>query len=833
MNTINKITGLFVILFVSIISVQAQQVTGLDDYEIFIDPGHAQRENMGLYNYSEAEEVLRVGLEMKAMFENQTDIKAVHMSRLTDDDYITLNGRSDLANSLGADFFYSIHSNAGIANNVFTMYGGWKKNGVVIEKTPHGGKAFGDILAFDVAGAMRLPLHGMGNYPDRVFYYPGDDTHTNQWPYLSVNRRTNMASILSETGSHENPGQQQRNVNATWKKLQALAGFRSFLEYKELDRPAIGVVSGYIKDEKTGDLLNGITVTIGDKSYTTDTYESLFHRHTNNPDLMHNGFYLIEDLTPGDTVEVVFTSDSYVTRTDTIVLDSNPNGSTAENITFLDVKLKNSIPATVTNIEVEGGLNNVNPGTPIYLTFSREMDTTSMKEAISIEPVDSLSFSWEDELTLKIRTDSLDYITEYVISINDSIAKDFDLGQWFDGDGDGVPGGAYQFNITTLEEDLTPPVIIDYSPTEIDTSREIRPVIRAVFDEEIAESSITDSSFVVTGLNGSKEVNGIKEHILVGKQSVFHFFPTEDLTDGESYKVAIKSLKDLNGNIIEPTDFTFVVDEMLIETLTYIDNFESSINGWKQPKNSLNTVGVVRDETYCEHEDQIVCKVAGESGSMKMSYKWVDGYNNPYIREMLSSTSAQATRRFNKENILQMFVFGDGSGNQFRYMIKDGDGDLEASRWYTADWKGWKLISWDLTNDTVVAYSSGNGVLEGSFFKIEGIHMTHPATADLAGALYFDGLRFIKKQTPVAAQIIQSDNDITVYPNPARNTIKIEAIKNIRSVAIYNLSGQFIQKEDINRPESIIDIAHLETGVYFVKIETALGTKTSKLHVIK
>ena len=41
------------------------KVTGLSEIKLFLDPGHAFRENMGLYDYSEAEEVLRIAQAVK------------------------------------------------------------------------------------------------------------------------------------------------------------------------------------------------------------------------------------------------------------------------------------------------------------------------------------------------------------------------------------------------------------------------------------------------------------------------------------------------------------------------------------------------------------------------------------------------------------------------------------------------------------------------------------------------------------------------------------------------------------------------------------------------
>ena len=50
------------IFFSSLVSTKAtaQEVTGLSGWSLFLDPGHSRNENQGLYNYSEAEKVLRV-----------------------------------------------------------------------------------------------------------------------------------------------------------------------------------------------------------------------------------------------------------------------------------------------------------------------------------------------------------------------------------------------------------------------------------------------------------------------------------------------------------------------------------------------------------------------------------------------------------------------------------------------------------------------------------------------------------------------------------------------------------------------------------------------------
>ena len=89
---------LYALFFVLLLSVQlSAQVTGLSDWTFFIDPGHSQNENVGIYNYSEAKKVLRIGLYLKQLLETQTDIKAVYISRTNDQQQVSLTQRTDMA----------------------------------------------------------------------------------------------------------------------------------------------------------------------------------------------------------------------------------------------------------------------------------------------------------------------------------------------------------------------------------------------------------------------------------------------------------------------------------------------------------------------------------------------------------------------------------------------------------------------------------------------------------------------------------------------------------------------------------------------------------------
>ncbi|WP_167608721.1 Ig-like domain-containing protein [Maribellus sediminis] len=814
------------------------QVSGLADYKIFLDPGHAQKENMGLYNYSEAEKVLRVAHELKDLFESQTDIEAVHLSRLTDADQISLSERTDLANSLGVDFYYSIHSDAGgsTANSTLTMYGGWRKNGSTVEKSPVGGKAFGDLLNVDLSGAMRIA--NRGNYADRVYYQGEIYHHDNQWPYLHVNRTTNMASLLSEGGFHTNPTQQQRNMNAKWKKLEAMSAFRSFLKYKGIEPPAIGVVTGIITDEDNGLPVNGVVVTIGEKHDTTDTYQSLFKNYSTKDGQLRNGFYWIDNLTPGAEVEVIFSSEDYLPKTVSLTLATDSAGWTKDNLSFLDVSLTSNKPPLVESVTAENGLGRVIPGMdPISITFNRTMNKESVEQAISVSPEVPISFNWKDDATIMINTDSLAFNANYTFTIADSTAKNDVTGQFLDGDNDGVEGGAYQFDITTSTEDITAPQLLTYWPNDTTASAEIRPVIRMVYDEEIADESVASNIVSVQRISDGRYAYGKVGHVVVNGQSVLHFFTTQDLVNRETYRVSIKAgLKDVNGNATEAFSFTFTVKEEEITAKTIIDDFNAGVTGWWQPQASGSTSGIITEVTSSGADTEETVLSVGSTGSMKLNYGWDVEASGQYIREYLPSTADQNNNRFGIDDVLQMFVMGDGSGNQFRFMIKDGDSKYEASQWYTLDWKGWKLVSWNLSDDPVYAWVNGDGVLNGDNFLVDGIHLRYADGAVAQGTLWFDDLRFVTRSAytpPTDVELVADDEMISMFPNPARSKVRIETKENIRSVSFYNLSGQLTKQLQPDSREVEIKLNEIEPGLYLVKIETTKGISTKKLNVVK
>lgn len=76
-----------------------------------------------------------------------------------------------------------------------------------------------------------------------------------------------------------------------------------------------------------------------------------------------------------------------------------------------------------------------------------------------------------------------------------------------------------------------------------------------------------------------------------------------------------------------------------------------------------------------------------------------------------------------------------------------------------------------------------------------------------------------------------SDDTITVYPNPLKDIVNI-AIKNnstIKTIELYDVQGRLLQTQLVNNITSELNLSSRANGMYFIKINTDKGSKVEKL----
>ncbi|MBR9916803.1 T9SS type A sorting domain-containing protein [bacterium] len=841
-KTIMKSFAFYSLLSIVLISfstsTQAQQVTGLDGVSIFIDPGHSQTENQGLYGYSEPEKVLRIGLALREMLQTQTDIDTVYMSRTTDQQQVPLGQRDDLANATGADFYYSIHSNAGATstNNTLMLHGGWRSNGNTVEKTPNGGKAFGDILIEELTDAMRIPT--IGNYADRTFYQGFPDNHSNKFPYLHVNRTTNMASVLSEGGFHTNPFQQKRNLNAEYKRLEAQAAFWTAIEYfGATERPVVGIATGVISNDDDGEPLNGATISIDGQSYTTDTFESLFNQYSSDPEELKNGFYYLEDLSNGDQ-QVIVSAEGFYSDTATVDV-------LIDDFSFHDVSLVSAIPPSITGFDITDTLL-VNPGENLVLQFSRKMVKETVEDGLSFMPADSIRLIWRTDSRMEIITNELEFESNYVLKIDSTAIDRSSYMHQLDGNSDGVGGDSFVLNIETGNADIQSPVVSDIRPTNTRLN-ELNPIASASFNEFLDTSNLSSAIEIK---KGTYSVPGTVKYYEVFGKSVINFFPSQRLDKSTNYILKLSgSISDTVGNALgSDINRTFPTSDQEISNEIVVDNFENGITqsgggAWWEPTQSGSTVGIDPEATNVEIETDIVNLLTGSTQSMRINYGWRSSDSDHLIRVYRGSVT---NPKFGNARILQSYVFGDGNGNKFRFVVRDGNGELEASEWYTVDWLGWKLISWDMANDEVVPWVNGNGTLNGTLY-LDSYQLTYSQGQPSTGFILFDDLRAVEMGLATSNEDelftdIPSDVELNQnYPNPFNPSTNITfgLPQNSKvDITVYDMLGRKVATVFAGtKPQGFhsvqFDASNLSSGIYIYQLRTDFGMISKQMTLLK
>ncbi len=87
----------------------------------------------------------------------------------------------------------------------------------------------------------------------------------------------------------------------------------------------------------------------------------------------------------------------------------------------------------------------------------------------------------------------------------------------------------------------------------------------------------------------------------------------------------------------------------------------------------------------------------------------------------------------------------------------------------------------------------------------------------------------------LAVGVKEIDSDINVFkvfPNPVTNKITVKIINrnyNAQSIEIYNVIGGLMKTVFITADETQIDLSNYSNGVYFVKVNTTLGSSTQKI----
>ncbi|MEC7745513.1 MAG: T9SS type A sorting domain-containing protein, partial [Candidatus Neomarinimicrobiota bacterium] len=158
-------------------------------------------------------------------------------------------------------------------------------------------------------------------------------------------------------------------------------------------------------------------------------------------------------------------------------------------------------------------------------------------------------------------------------------------------------------------------------------------------------------------------------------------------------------------------------------------------------------------------------------------YGWNLSDNEWLIRVYLSG-GAPRDVTFNDSKTMQAYVFGDGSGNGFRFCVDDNlpttsSSNHEVSPWYPIDWIGWKLISWDMDVDGTGDWI-GDGTLNGTM-RFDSFQLTYTEGQSQFGRIYIDDFCIVDNVfLAVESQDLPSEINLgNNFPNPFNMSTEI------------------------------------------------------------
>jgi hypothetical protein len=222
-------------------------------------------------------------------------------------------------------------------------------------------------------------------------------------------------------------------------------------------------------------------------------------------------------------------------------------------------------------------------------------------------------------------------------------------------------------------------------------------------------------------------------------------------------------------------------------TPTVLDSFELGTGPWWDPDASGSTYGTyyALGEAYNTNSTIFVhdtVTVHDGLGSAMLQYQWNHPDSAGLIREYPGTTGPIQETQFGITDKLEVWLYGNASGDLFRFCIDDSDGH-EASEWLPIDWTGWQLVTWDLATDTVIAWVGGNGALDGPMVDFDSFQIEKAAVT------------VVEPQSMGSGEMPQQYTLSQNYPNPfnAETQIQFSVAKAGQiSLKVYNVTGQLI-----------------------------------------
>jgi len=636
------------------------------------------------------------------------------------DDEPSLAARVEIANANNADWFHSIHSNAFDGRTNYTLVL-MREDTAARQASSPAAAALSAILS----PMIRAKLRTTASYTALDYQFEGF--------FLGVLSGLLMPGELSEGSFHDYLPECRRLLNNDYHKLEAYAIRNAFMQYFGVPADQRGIIAGIQTDVASGAPLNFTRVRLlpANRVYTGDSFR--------------NGFYMFDSLAAG-AYTLRFETPSY--RVDSVQVVVSAGGTV-----FIDRALASTGYPTVLASSPLNGDTAASPTSPVSISFSTQMDTASVRAAFTITPTVAGGLGWDPNNTVLSFTPAghFPFLTNFTVKVDTNARSQ--AGQPFDGTGIGTPGSPFVLKFRTRQVRLTPPRVVSRYPDSAMIVATAGHCVNVTFDEPLNAATVTTANFRLGQVGGVLSLPRTLLYASGNGKSGVTIIATGGLQAGSTYTVSISGVKDSSGNTIantSPIVWSFSVQNSTYVTAT-VDSFDTGPLQWKQPFATAYTAGVDSGALSIV-TSPVYPGLQADPGAAALAFAWDTAASSWLLRTQLDTLAPQRLVLWPKlGTVLEAYVFSDGDNGQFRFGIEDSvdiypggrPQNHKVSRWYPLTWVGWRLLEWDLANDSVGTWLGGPSL--GGQMRFDAFQLRYLAgTSARSGRIVIDQLRIAR-----------------------------------------------------------------------------------------
>lgn len=776
--------------------------TDLKDLKIYINPGHGghDSDDRGLTvppfesgdpnGFWESNSNLSKGLSMRDLLEDfGVNVMMSRVTNTTEDDR-DLHEIGYEANDFGADYFFSIHSNAtgtvARKNQPLMLYRGHTDTPEMPENKVMAGILNNHLLENRVTSWSDETPWLAGDYD---FYDWGEGVG------LGVLRKLTVPGMLSEGSYHDYTPETYRLLNDDYCWLEAYHFTKAIMEYfQSSEKYSTGVVTGTIMDDhqvRTDPIYNniffghdealpvsGATVTLKDSNgeeVGTSTTDELF-----------NGVYMFRAVQPG-TYTLSISHPDYEPFEQQITVEANA-------VTYLNpvmARVRNTPPEVVNYSPIwSDGDDAVLCNTPVEIEFNWDMDVESVEQNFSITPAVEGEITWEDSYYKMIFKPERAFETNTVYTVK--IAK-----------GVKHPAGLEMtddFIFSFRTGDYNTFDVLASNPEKSGYVHYKTPTVEFRFAQKPNTLTI-QNDIVVKDESGSTLTYNVRSRKISKADDDFGFFQiklSKDLEVGKTYTVDVnENVRDENDMpLAAPYSYKFTAVDVAAEgaSLTMTESFDDNdilVN------DADNTVGAASSAA----KRNTGTKIEG-TAAYGLDYEFNE-FEGGKVAYAFATPNSQA---YNNTNALGLKVYGDLSCNTLYARMSNGTDDVLVPV-CVMTFLGWK--------DTSVSLADflGSGDYNVTGFEI----------AQTGGQISREGTVYVDKMSIGAAEDAGISNveteNVRIYPNPASELLIANGDKFILKVELVSLGGQIVASAEGN----VLNVSEIPSGMYVAKIYTQNG----------